>query len=119
MKQDLRWVTFKIENKKEIVPEEIQEDKAKTWEDFSEMIQALTEPRFALMDIDFMSEDKRPQSKLAFVMWSPDTGNVKDKMLYASSKDAIKKKFPNVKDIQANDKTDLDWEKTVLPALRK
>merc|ERR1712238_573102 len=51
-------------------------------------------PRFALLDYHYESEDGRPQEKMTFVFWSPDEGaNVKDKMLYASSKDAIKKKF--------------------------
>merc|ERR1712161_81967 len=51
-------------------------------------------PRFALLDYHYESEDGRPQEKMTFVFWSPDEGaNVKDKMLYASSKDAIKKKY--------------------------
>ena len=42
---------------------------------------------------------------------SPDTATIKQKMLYSSSKDALKKAFgPGVaKEIQANDHGDLQW----------
>eukprot|EP00439_Symbiodinium_sp_Y106_P080606 s935_g19.t1 len=63
------------------------------------------EPRYALVDYEYTSEDGRPQSKLCFVFWT----TVKDRMVYASSKDALKKKFPGImKEVQANDMGDLD-----------
>merc|ERR1711924_43569 len=67
------------------------------------------QPRYALVDIHYTTDDGRDQSKLTFVMWSPDDKcGVKDKMLYASSKDAIKKKFTGImKELQANDMSDL------------
>merc|ERR1719465_147964 len=86
-------------------------DASKTFADF---VAALPEDqaRYALVDIDYTTDDGRPQSKLTFVMWSPDDKlNVKDKMLYASSKDAIKKKFTGImKELQANDMGDLEWK---------
>lgn len=110
MKKTKRYVTFKIENKKEIV---VDAD-GPVSETFDDFVKALpeAEPRYALIDIDYMSEDGRPQSKLTFVMWSPDDKcGVKDKMLYASSKDAIKKKFVGImKEVQANGMDDLVWE---------
>merc|ERR1711935_500380 len=109
-KKTKRYVTFKIENKKEIV---VDAD-GPVSETFDDFVKALpeAEPRYALIDIDYMSEDGRPQSKLTFVMWSPDDKcGVRDKMLYASSKDAIKKKLTGImKELQANDMSDLTDE---------
>merc|ERR1712187_365562 len=119
MKKDLRFVTFKIENKKQIIPDE----EAGTDKKFQDFVDALPEdqPRYGLVDVDFESEDGRPQSKLTFVFWSPDDKtSVKDRMLYASSKDAIKKKFPGImKELQANDLGDLVWETEVLAKMRQ
>ena len=107
MKKTKKWATFSIEDKKKIVLLESGE-KTDTWDDFVKKLPE-DQPRYALVDIDYTTDDGRPQSKLTFVMWSPDDKcGVKDKMLYASSKDAIKKKFSGItKEIQANDCDDL------------
>ena len=49
---------------------------------------------------------------------SPDTVSIKQKMVYSSSKDALKKTFQGIgKEIQANDESDLAWT-NVLEVLR-
>jgi len=118
MKKDLRYVLFTIENKKKIVVEK-REPKApdetpwaEVWEGFCKAL-CPTEPRYALVDVDYTSDDGRPQSKLTFIFWSPDgKTSVKDRMLYASSKDALKNGPMKgvMKDMQANDEGDLEWK---------
>lgn len=46
---------------------------------------------------------------------SPDTGKIKLKMLYASSKDALTKKLKGLvtKPVQANDESDLDYDEVL------
>ena len=107
MKKSKKFVLFKIENKKEIVIDS-EGDASKTFEDFKAALPE-DQPRYGLVDIHYQTDDGRDQSKLTFVMWSPDDKcGVKDKMLYASSKDAIKKKFTGImKELQANDMSDL------------
>mmetsp|Transcript_50597 Transcript_50597/g.94490 ORF Transcript_50597/g.94490 Transcript_50597/m.94490 type:complete len:137 (+) Transcript_50597:80-490(+) len=107
MKKEMRYVIFKIQDKKEIVVESTGPASEK-YEDFVKKLPE-AEPRYALIDYDYMSTDGRPQSKLCFVFWSPDDKtSVKDRMLYASSKDALKKKMPGImKEVQANDMGDL------------
>ena len=107
MKKSRAYVTFKIENKKEIIVDQ-EGDSSKSFEDFKKCLPE-AEPRYGLVDIHYKTDDGRDQSKLTFVMWSPDDKcGVKDKMLYASSKDAIKKKFTGImKELQANDMSDL------------
>eukprot|EP00448_Togula_jolla_P027466 CAMPEP_0170653120 /NCGR_PEP_ID=MMETSP0224-20130122/47244_1 /TAXON_ID=285029 /ORGANISM="Togula jolla, Strain CCCM 725" /LENGTH=103 /DNA_ID=CAMNT_0010984983 /DNA_START=26 /DNA_END=333 /DNA_ORIENTATION=- len=82
MKKSLRFVTFKIENKKNVVPDQ-QGAADKTWADFAAVLPE-SEPRYGLVDVDYQSADGRPQSKLTFVFWSPDDGaSVQNKMLYS------------------------------------
>jgi len=68
------------------------------------------QPRYAVCDIPFTTPDGRPQEKIVFFLWNPDDGPVKTKMLYASSKDAIRKKLQGIaKEIQANDRSEMDF----------
>eukprot|EP00413_Alexandrium_margalefii_P016978 CAMPEP_0204527884 /NCGR_PEP_ID=MMETSP0661-20131031/9218_1 /ASSEMBLY_ACC=CAM_ASM_000606 /TAXON_ID=109239 /ORGANISM="Alexandrium margalefi, Strain AMGDE01CS-322" /LENGTH=136 /DNA_ID=CAMNT_0051533821 /DNA_START=85 /DNA_END=495 /DNA_ORIENTATION=- len=118
MKKDKRYVIFKIENSKQIVVD-CEAPNTETFKDFVSKLPE-DEPRYALVDIDYTSTDGRPQSKLCFVFWSPDDkAPVKQRMVYASSKDAIKKKLTGVmKEIQANDLSDLA-EDTVMKEMQK
>mmetsp|Transcript_38654 Transcript_38654/g.124223 ORF Transcript_38654/g.124223 Transcript_38654/m.124223 type:complete len:137 (-) Transcript_38654:143-553(-) len=118
MKKDLRFVTFKIQDKKQIVID-IEGAKDQGLEDFKGILPD-DQPRYALIDLDYQTDDGREQSKLCFVFWSPDDKtSVKDRMLYASSKDAIKKKLVGImKELQANDMGDLDTD-TVMEYMKK
>lgn len=108
IKHDKRYVIYKIENKKEIIIEEVG-GKEKSYADFKAKLLALNEPRYCVVDFDYETEDGRPQEKLVFVFWCPDTSGVKDKMLYAASKDAIKKPLTGIHaEVQANDAGDID-----------
>eukprot|EP00747_Dinoflagellata_sp_TGD_P164328 gnl/TRDRNA2_/TRDRNA2_184124_c0_seq1.p1 gnl/TRDRNA2_/TRDRNA2_184124_c0~~gnl/TRDRNA2_/TRDRNA2_184124_c0_seq1.p1 ORF type:complete len:138 (-),score=43.77 gnl/TRDRNA2_/TRDRNA2_184124_c0_seq1:137-550(-) len=118
MKKQLKFVLFKIQDKKLIVIDS-QGDTSKTMDDFKAALPT-DQPRYGLVDIEYTTDDGRPQQKLTFVMWSPDdTCSVKDKMLYASSKDAIKKKLVGVmKELQANEMSDLS-EENILAVMKK
>eukprot|EP01066_Platyproteum_vivax_P005122 Platyproteum_vivax@DN1652_c0_g1_i1.p1 len=106
MQHNLRYVIYKIENKETIIVEHTGE-KSETYDDFVSKLPN-DEPRYAVVDFQYETDDGRPQEKLLFLGWSPDTCNVKLKMLYASSKEAIKKKVPGVsKELQVNDASDL------------
>lgn len=49
------------------------------------------------------------RSKLTFVTWAPSTAKIKDKMVSASSKDALKKKFDGIQiEWQLNDEQDYE-----------
>merc|ERR1712096_521667 len=112
-----RYVIFKIENKKEIFIES-EGDKSKTYAEFLEAVPE-NEPRYAVCDVSYTTADGRPQEKLVFFLWSPDNCGVRDKMLYASSKDALRKKLDGVhKEVQANDRSDME-EKEIVTQLTK
>eukprot|EP01067_Filipodium_phascolosomae_P003615 Filipodium_phascolosomae@DN264_c0_g1_i1.p1 len=107
MQHALRYVIYKIAEQKEIQVDACG-DKGAGYEDFLEALPS-GEPRYAVVDFDYETADGRPQEKLIFVAWSPDDSKVQLKMLYASSKDAIKKRLSGfAKELQATDKGDLN-----------
>lgn len=68
--------------------------------------------RYAVFDCEYESKGGQPRTKLAFFMWSPDCAKIKQKMVYSSSKDALKRALGEgiQKEVQANDHGDLAWE---------
>uniref|UniRef100_S4RPS2 ADF-H domain-containing protein n=1 Tax=Petromyzon marinus TaxID=7757 RepID=S4RPS2_PETMA len=52
--------------------------------------------RYALYDATYETNESKKED-LVFVFWAPDSAPLKSKMIYASSKDAIKKKFTGIK----------------------
>merc|ERR1712107_615203 len=120
MGKKLRYCIFKISADKKSVENDSQGEVEKTWDDFKA---ALPDDgaRYALVDVEYESEDGRPQSKLTFVFWCPDDKcGVKEKMLYSGTKDALKRKFTGImKELQANDTGDLEWDQVKQLMLKK
>merc|ERR1712039_1137841 len=92
----------------------------KTYDEFIEALPE-NEPRYALVDVEYDNDEGVKQNKLCFFFWSPDDGcSIKDKMIYASSKDAIKKKMVGVmKEVQANERSELDFGEVVAIMKKK
>ncbi|XP_035674416.1 cofilin-like [Branchiostoma floridae] len=77
--------------------------------------------RYAVYDFSILDQKEgdtaaRKTNKILFIVWCPDTASVKDKMLYASSKDAVKKALGSgITEVQATDLSELSfdyfWEK--------
>eukprot|EP01060_Flectonema_neradi_P030082 TRINITY_DN42_c0_g2_i2.p1 TRINITY_DN42_c0_g2~~TRINITY_DN42_c0_g2_i2.p1 ORF type:complete len:139 (+),score=44.25 TRINITY_DN42_c0_g2_i2:70-486(+) len=81
--------------------------KGTTWSAFLEAIPK-DDARYYVWDLVFEDEGVS-KSKLLFITWNPDAGKVKSKMLYAGSKDALKKKIEGgLIEVQANGLDDLD-----------
>merc|ERR1712060_492699 len=75
----------------------IQGDISKTLDDVRALF-VEDEPVAVVCEVEF--EHVRlgiPKSELLFISWCPDTLGVKKKMLFASSKNALKKKFDGLK----------------------
>jgi cofilin len=81
--------------------------------------QAVKECRYAVFDANFNLADGSRRSKLVFFLWSPDEATIKQKMLYTSSKDYIKRALVGIgKEIQANDMGDLAWSNILETLMR-
>lgn len=106
LKHELRYILFKIENKKKIILD-CEGGKDKCYEDFVSALPA-DQPRYCLVDVEYTTKSGAEHSKVVFIFWSPDNGPVMQKMLYASSKDSIKKSMLGIQlEVQANDVDDL------------
>ena len=103
-----KYLIFKIsDDKKSIVLEETGKKDA----DFSEFTTKLPDGdcRYAVLDVEINTKSGAMANKLIFVAWSDDNASVKPKMLYASSKDALKKGLSGInEEYQATDRADLD-----------
>ncbi|KAM3825147.1 cofilin-1 [Vipera latastei] len=63
--------------------------------------------RYALYDATYETKESKKED-LVFLFWAPESAPLKSKMIYASSKDALKKKFPGIKhEWQANGLEDI------------
>ncbi|KAL2083284.1 hypothetical protein ACEWY4_021057 [Coilia grayii] len=66
----------------------------------------LNDCRYALYDCCYRNKDTE-KADLVFIMWAPDEASLKKKMLYASSKGALRKKLQGLKiEWQVNDLSD-------------
>jgi len=76
--------------------------------------------RYAVYDFEYQAEDGGTRNKIMFVVWAPDSAKIKAKMLYASSKDAVRKKLVGVGvEVQATDRSEIDHSSVLAKVLSK
>ena len=67
--------------------------------------------RYAIFELEYPTPDGRVESKILFILYAPDIVQSRDKFIYATSKDEVRKKVqPFNKEFQVNDWADLDDE---------
>lgn len=111
------YIVFKLsDDLKSIVVDKIGEP-GETFEDFRNHMLAAAEckqGRYAVYDLvpDEEEASKNKTGDLVFIVWiSDDDCGIKQKMLYSSSKDAIKKACEGFKkELQCNESSDLTLE---------
>ncbi|CAK7238918.1 MAG: cofilin [Sporothrix thermara] len=126
-----KYIIYKLDDKNsEIVIETASSDG--DWEVFrNQLINATTKtrtgegkgPRYAVYDFEYelaSGEGTRLKSnKLTFIAWSPDDAPIMAKMVYASSKEALRRALTGIAtEIQANDSDDIEYD-TVLKTVSK
>ncbi|CAL9686701.1 unnamed protein product [Knipowitschia caucasica] len=73
--------------------------------------------RYCLYDATYETRESKKED-LVFVFWAPEGAPLKSKMIYASSKDAIKKKFTGIKhEWQVNGLDDIQDRSTLAEKL--
>jgi len=124
-----KYVIFKLsDDNKQIVVEEASADK--DWDSFREkLINATTKsksgavgkgPRYAVYDFAYsLPSGEGERNKITFIAWSPDDAGVMAKMVYASSKEALKRSLNGIAtELQANEADDIEYE-SVLKTVSK
>lgn len=68
--------------------------------------------KYAVYDFEYeISASEGKRSKIVFYQWSPDTASVRAKMVYASSKDALRRALNGVSsDVQGTDFSEVSYE---------
>jgi len=118
LKKTHQFIIFKLsDDKKSIVVDE--SSSAAGWDQFVERLPE-TDCRYAVYDFSYeleTSEGKR--NKILFVTWSPDDAPVRSKMVYASSKDALRRSLNGIgAEVQATDFAEISYD-TVLEKVAK
>ncbi|KAK1772499.1 cofilin [Phialemonium atrogriseum] len=124
-----KYIVFKLsDDNRQIVVEEASADK--DWDSFREtLINATTKsksgavgkgPRYAVYDVEYqLASGEGTRNKITFIAWSPDDAGVMAKMVYASSKEALKRSLPGIAvELQANDSDDIEFD-SVLKTVSK
>ncbi|XP_076892369.1 actin-depolymerizing factor 2 [Bidens hawaiensis] len=109
-KRTFRFIVFKIEEKqKEVIVEKVGEP-TQSHEDLVASLPT-DECRYAVFDYDFVTKENCQKSRIFFIAWSPDTAKVRNKMIYASSKDRFKRELDGIQvELQATDPTEMDLD---------
>merc|ERR1719450_1380007 len=103
-----KFIIFKISDDKKFIEIECKGDKGASFADFTSKLPD-NDCRYAVLDVEIATKSGATTNKLIFVAWSDDNAAIKPKMLYASSKDALKKSLSGINDeFQATDRGDLD-----------
>ena len=110
MTKDVKYVIFRIEEQKVVVVDKVGELGA-THEQFVHDMPPNV-PRFAVYDYDYVNDDGLVLKKILFVHWCPDNSRVADKMVFASTKENLKRRFVGLsgREIQASGAGDLTLE---------
>ncbi|KAI6249406.1 Cofilin [Erysiphe necator] len=77
-------------------------------------------PRFAIYDFNYeLSSGEGSRNKIVFISWSPDDAAIQAKMIYASSKDGLKRALEGIaSEFQANDEDEIEYQ-SVLKNISK
>ncbi|PON75303.1 ADF/Cofilin/Destrin [Trema orientale] len=107
-KRTYRFIIYKIdETVKQVTVEKLGEPN-QNYDDFTASLPE-NECRYAVYDFDFLTEENVPKSRIFFIAWSPDTSRVRNKMIYASSKDRFKRELDGIQiELQATDRSEMD-----------
>ncbi|KAG7126066.1 Cofilin like protein [Verticillium longisporum] len=119
-----KYIVFKLsDDNKQIVIEEASE--SQDWETFRErLINATSKtktgavgkgPRYAVYDFQYsLASGEGERNKIAFIAWSPDDAGIMAKMIYASSKEALKRSLTGLAtELQANDPDDIEYDSII------
>ncbi|GEM11022.1 cofilin [Rhodotorula toruloides] len=107
----LKYIVFKLSDDNK----EIQVEKSSESASYDDFVGDLppNSPRYAVYDFEYeKGEGKR--NKLCFYAWSPDEAKIKDKMLYASSKDALRRALVGIAaEIQGTDFSEVAYDEVL------
>ncbi|KAJ3358032.1 cofilin [Entophlyctis luteolus] len=116
LRRKFAYIVYKIENSSIVIESKLTTEEAArlgsvaTYESFIELMPE-TEGRYGVYDFEYDSGSDGIRNKLVFFLWAPDTATIKSRMLYASSKQAIRQRLDGIStEIQCTDPSELAFE---------
>merc|ERR1711975_155013 len=104
-----RFVLFKMTDNMEEVVVDAQGGAGDSCDQFVSSLPQ-DDCRYAIYDFEY-NQGEGQRNKILLVVWAPDSARIKSKMLYASTKDALKKKLVGIgTEIQATDLSEIDYQ---------
>jgi len=109
-----RYLIYKLsDDLKEVIVAK-KAEKTETYDDFVECVKGYGENcLYAVFDFEYTLNDMQ-RKKLVFVLWAPENAKVRQKMVYTSSKNALRQKLVGIGvDLQANDYSGLEIDEVL------
>ncbi|KAK6436309.1 hypothetical protein LTR95_007495 [Oleoguttula sp. CCFEE 5521] len=121
LKKETKWIIYALsDDYKEIVVEETSTDP--DYSKFREKLKGKEQigARYAVFDVEFDAEGGAGlRNKIMFLSWVPDEAGLYPRMMYSTSKEALKRSLNGIAvDIQANDADDIEHE-NIISRVRK
>uniref|UniRef100_A0A7S0LTU8 ADF-H domain-containing protein n=1 Tax=Coccolithus braarudii TaxID=221442 RepID=A0A7S0LTU8_9EUKA len=109
------YLIFKIDQEqKAVVLEESGKPDEFKYDEFAKKVATLDSPRFIVIDFKGKYADGRALEKVVFIFWCPDGAKIKERMLYASTKEDFKRKMNGLhKTIEASDESDIEYKEVI------
>ena len=108
LRNKYRYIIFKIEGSSVVI-----DKTAGPESDYASFNSSLPDDdcRYAVFNFEYETPTDGKRSKIVFVLWAPETSKIKSKMLYAGTKDAIKKSLQGLQiEIQGTDRSEVSQE---------
>jgi cofilin len=114
LRKKYSYILYKLNDDNTSIVIEKAVEARDTYKDFVKQLPE-DECRYAIFDFEY---EKAPgegiRNKICFIFWVPDTSKVRQKMIYASSKDALRKKLAGVAtEIQATDFSEVGYDAVI------
>ncbi|CAA0816796.1 Actin-depolymerizing factor 5 [Striga hermonthica] len=105
-----RYIVFKIdEGSKRLTVDKV----GPAAQGYDDLAAALPDDdcRYAVFDFDFVTVDNCRKSKIFFIAWAPTASRIRAKMLYATSKDGLRRALEGIHfELQATDPTEMGFD---------
>ncbi|KJE90892.1 actin-depolymerizing factor ADF6 [Capsaspora owczarzaki ATCC 30864] len=109
LKHTYRYVIFQLNSDNTMIVITKKADPSATYDEFLAELPP-NDCRYAVYDLAYDTPESGKREKLVFFAWAPNESKIKQKMLYASSKDALKAGLVGLHaEIQATDASEVDY----------
>lgn len=105
-----RYIVFKIDESSRTIMVDKVGGPGEGYNDLAASLPA-DDCRYAVFDFDFVTVDNCQKSKIFFIAWSPTPSRIRSKMLYATSKQGLRRVLDGVHfEVQATDSAEMGFD---------